>query len=126
MKKIAIWTFAGILFVSFAAPAAGAFQQRDLKIIKKAVRENPSYRSGREVTRFNLEIRETRGHREKVRITLPLALFDLLLRCADNEHLQIEDCDVDIRELFEEMKKAGPTALLEIEDRHGSIKIWLD
>ena len=126
MKKIAIWTFVGLLVVVFAAPAAGAEKGQDLKVIKKAVRENPSYRPGREVTRFNLEIRDTRAHREKVRITLPLALFDLVLKCADNERLRLDDCDVDIRELFEEMKKAGPTALLEIEDRHGSIKIWLD
>ncbi len=126
MKKIAIWTLAGLLVVAFVSPAAGAEKRQDLKVIKKAVRENPNYRPGREVTRFNLEIRDTRAHREKVRITLPLALFDLVLKCADNERLRLDDCDVDIRELFEEMKKAGPMALIEIQDRRGSLRIWLD
>ncbi|MDP2915554.1 MAG: hypothetical protein Q8O91_08895 [Candidatus Aminicenantes bacterium] len=126
MKKIARWTFAGLLVVAFAAPAAGAEKGQDLKVIKKAVRENPGYRSGREVTRFNLEVRDARAHKETVRITLPLAVFDFVLKCAANDRLRFDDCDIDIRGLFEELKKAGPMSLIEIQDGHSSFKVWLD
>jgi len=126
MKKIAIWMLAGLLVVAFAAPAAGSDNRQDLKVIKKAVKENPSFRPGREVTRFNLEIRDRRGHKDKVRITVPLALFDLISLCADDERIRFEDSDIDFKELLRELKKAGPGMLLEIQDGHGSFKIWLD
>ena len=126
MKKIAIWTFAGLLVVAFVAPAAGAEKNQDLKVIKRAVRENPEYKSGREVTRFNLEIRDSRAHQETVRITFPLAVLDFLLNCADKDEVRCGDRDIDIRGLFEELKKAGPMSLIEIQDGRGRLKVWLD
>jgi len=126
MKRIAIWALAGLLAVTFVVPAAASDNRQDLKVIKRAIRENPDYRAGREATRFNLEIKERGFHRDKLRLTVPLALFDLFFLCADNERVRLDDCEVDVRALYEELRKAGPGVLLELQGNHGSLKVWLD
>jgi len=126
MKKTAAWILAGLLALTFIVPAAAADNRQDLKVIKRAIRENPDYRAGREATRFNLEIKERGFHRDKFRLTVPLALFDLFFLCAGEERIRLEDCGIDIRALYEELRKAGPGVLLEIQDGRGSFKVWLD
>ncbi len=37
-----------------------------------------------------------------------------------------KNCDVDLKALFAELKKAGPMALIEIVDEGALIKVWLE
>ena len=35
-------------------------------------------------------------------------------------------CEIDIRRVWNELKAAGPLALVEVEDHEETVKIWLE
>jgi len=61
-------------------------------------------------------------------VTLPLAFIELVLGCTDSRHFKVDDgdCEIDLKALFADLKKAGPAALIEIRDDGALIKIWLE
>lgn len=128
MKKIVI-----LLVVAFAIsllPAQKAFAE-DKKVfqdIKKAVKENPNYQDGSEAKWFKVLITDEETKKDKVKITLPLSLVELFIRAAHDKHMQIhrEDYDLDLKEIFQELKKLGPMALIEVYEDGEIIKIWLE
>lgn len=130
MKKWMLITLA----VLFLAWGAGAFAldrgNDDVQAIRKAVKDNPNYESGREVKWFKVLVTDTRTNKDKVKITLPLALVEAFVKCADDKHLRIRDhnCDIDFEALLVELKKIGPMALIEIfdDDEEEAIKVWLE
>jgi len=127
MKKTSLAILA-LLMIGLAAAPAVAANHNDFKAIQKAVKQNPNYEEGREVRWFKVLITEGRSHEAKLKITLPIALVELVLSCSDNRHLKYhdDDCEIDLKALWTELKKAGPMALIEIQDDDAIIKVWLE
>lgn len=132
MKKTAIAILALFLLGTVALPAAAA-NRRDFKIIQAAVKKspNPKYVEGREVRWFKVLITDSRSNDAKIKLTLPVALIELILSCDATRHVKFDDgkrgpCEVDLKALWRELKKAGPMALVEIEDDGAVVKVWLE
>lgn len=105
-----------------------ADSRQDLQAIKKAVKDNPNYEPGQAVKWFKVLVTDSRTNKEKVKITMPLALVEAFVKCADNKHLRIHDgeCDIDFQELLAELKKVGPMALIEVYEDDETVKVWLE
>lgn len=128
MKKNPFYILVVFIAVTLLSPFVGAKEDFDLKAIKKAVKKNPQYRKGREVQWFKLLIVDGDDGKEKLEITLPLALVDLLFECTKNKKMNIDcgDHDLDIRKLYREIKRRGPRSLIEIRGEDGVLKVWLE
>lgn len=128
MKKAAILIL--VIFIVTFVLAAVLLAERnvDLQTIKKAVKANPAYEKGHEVKWFKVLVTDNRTKKDKVRITLPLSLVETFLKCPKDKPLRIhnEECDFDLKTLFTELKKLGPTALIEIYEEDETVKIWLE
>lgn len=127
MKKAAVIVLLAFGLGFFPAAAASAATNDDLQAVRKAVKKNPNY-SGDEVRWFKVLIRDTRAHKDVVRVTLPVFLIELIL---NHEHRQMQlhdECGIDVRALFQELKKAGPMALIEVwdDDEGHLIKVWFE
>ena len=127
MKKTILLILTFLMIGLTAAPAAAA-KHDDFKAIQKAVKHNPNYEEGREVRWFKVEIMDGHSHAGKLKITLPVAIIELVLSLGDTRHVRLDDgeCEVDLRALWKELKKAGPMALIELRDDDALIKIWLE
>jgi len=128
MKRTTIGVLA-ILAVSLAAvPALTAERTDDFQAIQKAVKQNPAYEPGKEAQWFKVLITDTKTGKDKVRVTLPLSLIELLINCSDDKPMKLNEgkCSVDLKALFAELKKVGPMALIEIMDEGALIKVWLE
>jgi len=129
MKKITLFVL--LTFALSLAPAhflaAEDAGNSDLQAIKKAVKENPNVKPGQEVKWFKVLITDTKTQKDKVKITLPISLIELVLE-AEHDHFRIDrdEYDVDVREIFRELKKAGPMALIEVCEDDEIIKVWFE
>jgi hypothetical protein len=128
MKNIMSWALVAILAIALASPAVAGTQRDDLQTIKKAVRENPDARPGKELRFLKVLVLDERTGREKVKVTLPLALVDLVLRCAGNTRIDTGhgECGVDLAALFDDLKKAGPMSIVELADHGEIVRVWLE
>ena len=91
MKKITFMLL--VLFSISLLPAYSvAAEDADLQAVKKAVKDNPNYSGDQEVKWFKILV--TEDNKDKVKITLPLALMELFMRSAKNKHLRIHDEDL--------------------------------
>jgi len=132
MKKITIVILSLFVIGALAAPAAAA-NRNDFKIIQAAVKKspNPEYVRGREVRWFKVIIQDSKSGHAALKLTLPVALIEIILSCDDTRHVEFDNgrhghCEVDLKALWTELKKAGPMALVEIEDEGAVIKVWLE
>ncbi len=130
MRKIASLVLMLFVFGVFMPSLALADTRDDFQAIKKAVKENPNYKPGQEVKWFKVLITDNKTKKDKVKITLPIALVETLLECSHQKHMKI-DCDewdIDLKELFAELKKHGPMVFIEIydEDEDATIKVWVE
>ena len=127
MKRTTIVILALFCLGALAAPAVAANRQ-DFKVIQNAVKQAPAAESGREVKWFKVLITDSRSSEAKVKITLPVALIEAVLACTDGKHFKVDDgeCDIDLKAVWSALKKAGPMALVEIEDDGAIIKVWLE
>lgn len=128
MKKIAslvLIVFAlGILLPNLAL----AEEKDDFQTIKKAVKKNPEYQPGKEVKWFKVLITDNKTKKDKVKITLPISLLEVLFKHSHHKHMKIDrdDCDIDLKELFMELKKHGPMVFIEVYEEDETIKIWVE
>jgi hypothetical protein len=127
MKKTAL-VILGIFCLGILAAPAIAANHNDFKAIQKAVKKNPAYEPGREAKWLKILITDSRDKEERVSVTLPLSLIELILGCTDSRHFKVDDgdCEIDLKALFADLKKAGPAALIEIRDDGAVIKVWLE
>jgi len=128
MKKASVFilvVFVSIIFLSHFVLAKEDF---DLQTIKKAVKKNPQYKKGKEALWFKLLIMDGDCKKDKLEITLPLTLVDLLFECTKDKKMNIDcgDYDLDLRRLYKELKRRGPKSLIEIRGEDGVLKIWLE
>jgi hypothetical protein len=128
MKKTSIFLLAVFVAVLSLSHLVSAKEDFDLKTIKKAVKKNPQYKKGKEVQWFKLLIRDSDNRRNKLEITLPISLVDLLFQCTKDKKMEIDcgDYDLDIRKLYKEVKRRGPQSLIEIRGEDGFLRIWLE
>jgi len=128
MKKTTITALAVLALAFAAGPVLASGHGNDFQAIQKAVKQNPSYEKGKEVTVFKVLITDTKSGREEVRITLPISLVEALINCADGRHMRFHDegCEIDVKAIWADLKKAGPSALIEIRDEDALIKVWLE
>jgi hypothetical protein len=128
MKKIALFILIVFTLSIIAINILHAERNDDIQAIKKAVKENPQYKSGVEAKWFKVLVTDTRTKKDKVKITLPVSLIELVMKCTDDRHLRVnrDEYDIDLKELFTELKKLGPTALIEVYEDEEIVKIWLE
>ncbi len=128
MKRITVFVLALILTGFFNAGAVFADIGDDIQAIKKAVKENPQYDPEKEAKWFKVLVTDAQTKKDKVKITLPISLVELFMKCADNKNLRIDrdEYDIDLKELFAELKKVGPMALIEVYEDDEIVKIWLE
>lgn len=100
----------------------------DLQAIKKAVKENPAYEAGKEVKCFKILVTDNKTGKDKIKVTMPISIVEMFLRCANDKHLRIHesDCDIDLAAVFKELKAMGPMALIEVYEDDETVKIWLE
>jgi len=127
VKKTIIIILALFCLGILAAPAV-ASNRNDFKVIQNAVKQAPAAERGHEVKWFKVLIQDSRESDAKVKLTLPVALIEVLLACTDGKHFKIDDgdCEIDLKAVWAALKKAGPLALVEIEDDGAIIKVWLE
>ncbi len=128
MKKVASLVLIVFVLGVFLPNLLLADSKDDIQTIKKAVKKNPDYKAGEEVKWFKVLVTDNKTKKDKVKITMPICLVETLLECIDEEDLKIDkdECDIDLKELFAELKKLGPTVLIEVYEDGETVKIWLE
>jgi hypothetical protein len=128
MKKTALALLGAVAVTFLAVPVLRAEGANDFQAIQKAVKQNPAYEEGKEVKWFKVLVTDTKTGSDKVKITLPLALVEVFLKCADDKHLRLKEsgCDIDFQALLTELKKVGPMALIEVYEKDETVKVWLE
>ena len=128
MKKVASLVLIVFVLGVFLPNLLLADSKDDIQAIKKAVKKNPDYKAGEEVKWFKVLVTDNKTKKDKVKITLPISLIETLLKCVDEDDLKIDkdECDIDLKELFAELKRLGPTVLIEIIEDDETVKIWFE
>jgi hypothetical protein len=128
MKKVASLALIVFLLGVFLPDILLADSKDDIQTIKKAVKKNPDYKAGEEVKWFKLLVTDNKTKKDKVKITLPISLIETLLKCVDEEDLDFEgdECEIDLKELFAELKRLGPTVIIEIVEDDETVKVWFE
>jgi len=127
MKKIAL-ALAVVLVLGLAAAPLAAIDNKDLQVIKKAAQEDPASAPGRTPKWFKILVQEGPTNKETVRVTLPIALVELFIKSSRNHCVRFHDSDLDLdlAQVWDELKKMGPMAIVEVQDHGERIKIWLE
>jgi len=127
MKKRIFWL---ILVLVGAVMSAGLYAGAadDYQVIKNAVNKNASSASGaKNVQWFKIVVTGKNAGKETVKITLPVSLIEMLVNSCPQEKLHAAgNREIELRRVWEDLKKAGPLALVEIEDEGETVKIWLE
>jgi hypothetical protein len=128
MKKCAVLGLAVILGSLLVGPLFANDHEDELQAIKKAVKQNPLHESGRGVKFFKLLVINDKTDKEIVKVTVPISVLEIFLRCSEDKHFRIDNgrCEVDLETVLKELKAAGPTVILEISDNGQTIKAWLE
>lgn len=109
------------VFAMIAALPVSGDSAQDYKVIKKA----SDSKTGGEVQWFKLTVYDTKEKKNKVKITIPLAIVELF--AAKDDKVKIADKeDIDVKEVLALLKKNGPMTLIEIEEEDQVVKIWLE
>jgi hypothetical protein len=119
----------GICLIVFVfATSLFAASADDYKVIKNAVKIQEASRAGQKSPQwFKILVTGKSGDQEKVKITIPISLVELMLKACPEKKFHVDDgCQIDIQKVWNELKAAGPLALVEVEDRDETVKIWFE
>ncbi|MEI6614929.1 MAG: hypothetical protein WCL37_08525 [Chrysiogenales bacterium] len=127
MKKITVW-LAVLLFGFVVVTGLFASTADDYKVIKNAVKSSETSATGQNsVQWFKIVVTGKDGSKEKVKISLPISLVEMMINACPEEKFEVEHgCRIDIKKIWNELKKAGPMALVEVEDHGETVKIWFE
>ncbi len=128
MKKLTFFVFFLFALNLVGGNSAIARSNEDLQAVKKAVKSNPTYDPGKEAQWFKLTITDNKTKKDKVKIAVPLSLVEVFFKASHGKHFEMakKECGIDFRELFNELKKIGPMAMIEVYEDDETIKIWLE
>lgn len=128
MKKALILVIIVVILSLFLTMVLVAESRDDIQAIKKAVKKNPSYKPGNEVKWFKLVVTDNQTRKERVRMTLPVVLIEYFIQCSGDKHFRIkrDDCQVDLRKLFQDLKKLGPMSVVEIYEDEVTVRVWFE
>jgi hypothetical protein len=128
VKKVSCLVMVVFFMGVFLPSLLQADSKHDIQTIKKAVKKNPEYKKGEEAKWFKVLITNNETKEDEVKITLPVCLVETVLECVDEDDLEFDrdECDIDIKELFKELKKLGPAVLIEVYKHGKTIKVWLE
>ncbi len=134
MKKAMLMVL--MLLVALGASPAFADRGDDYKVIQGA---RQAERSAGQVTWFRLQVNE--NGKPVVNIRIPFSIVELISECekdvvglAGHAAGEVKAAlaegkkhyGVDLKKMLAELKKAGPAALIEINDGDDLVKIWLE
>jgi len=129
MKKTTfIAALALLAALAFSAPGYSRDSAQD---IKKAVKENPQFESGKAAQWFKVLVTDSKTGKDKVRLTLPISLVEVMAKYAGQHEkncfkLDREGMNINLSELFAELKKLGPMMFIEVYEEDETVKIWLE
>jgi len=125
-KRIVVLAIGLVVFVLAAALFATAAD--DYKVIKNAVKSSEASATGQKSAQwFKILVTGKNGEAEKVKISLPISLVEMMINACPEEKFKVDHgCQIDIRKIWNELKKAGPLALVEVEDHGETVKIWFE
>jgi len=128
MKKAAILVLVVFALTIILASFLLAEINEDYQAVKKAVKENPNFKPGKEAKWFKLLVTNNETKKDKVRITLPIKVIELFLEHSHHKDLKYshDECDIDLKEIFLELKKLGPQVIIEVFEDSETVKIWLE
>ncbi|MDH7492279.1 MAG: hypothetical protein QHH44_00195 [Candidatus Saccharicenans sp.] len=127
MKKVILITTLVLATLFLTAVLFGAGDRDDYQVIKKAVQDSPKVEPVKEVKWFKVLVTDTRTGKEKVKITMPIALVEIFARCAENKEVKMgSGCSLNLEQLLAELKKAGPLAIIEVNEEEETVKVWLE
>jgi len=128
MKKKVLTAGLLVAFLYLTAGPSLALDKDDYQVIKKAVQENSKGQSAGEAKWFKVLVIDKTSGQEKVKVTLPISLVEILMSCAGNKDFKMEgrDDSLKIKDLMDQLKKAGPMAIVEVNDEDEMVKIWLE
>jgi hypothetical protein len=81
----------------------------DYKVIKNAVKSTETSRTGQKSVQWFKTLVEM-----------------MLNSCPDKKFNFDHDCEIDMKRVWNDLKAAGPLALVEVEDHGETVKIWLE
>lgn len=128
MNRPALAVLALIVLAAALPPAVSA-HGNDFKVIQNAVKNSPAAERGHEATWFKVLIQDGRTGQGSLKISLPVALIELVLGTSEARHFKLDECrdEIDVKAVWNALKKAGPRALVEIRGDDGAVvKIWLE
>jgi len=123
-RNLILVVFVLAAFMAAAFPVLGdSSAEKDYKVIKNAVKEKKD--SG-EISWFRIEVTDKKTNKVKVKIKLPMSVIDLVAECEDDIKIDNGKCNLKLKKILEELKKAGPTTLIEVEEDDVLVKIWIE
>ncbi len=127
MKKKIFWLVVVLVgAVMTAGLYAGA--DNDYQVIKNAVKRSDTPVGGaKNVQWFKIVVTGKNGDKERVKLTLPVSLIEMMVNsCSQEKFHAAGNHEIELRRVWEDLKKAGPLALVEIENEGETVKIWLE
>ena len=126
MKKIKVCL--AVLLIGLCMVAGLWASADDYKVIKNAVKSSEVSATGQKsVQWFKILVTDKTGEAEKVKISLPISLVEMMINACPEEKFKVDHgCQIDIRKIWDELKKTGPLALVEVEDHGETVKIWFE
>lgn len=124
MKKV-ICVLLVALLAAATAPGLFASAADDYKVVRNAVR-NPG--TGRDAQWFRIVVAGKSGKAGNVKITLPVALVEAVMNATPDKEFHVDgNCGIDLKRVWNDLKKAGSMSLVEIESEDGeTVRIWLE
>lgn len=128
MKKVAILVIIIIAISLLLVTVLLCDSRDDIQAIRKAVKKNTAYKPGQEVKWFKVHVTDNTTKKDKVRIKVPVALIEYFIDCASEKDLKIkrDDCQVNLKELFQDLKKLGPMSVIEVYEEEVTLKVWFE
>ncbi|MCP2520338.1 hypothetical protein NLC82_04135 [Candidatus Aminicenantes bacterium AC-335-A11] len=126
MKKLSLFILIlGLVYSVSLSSVLNSPSKEDYKIIKKAIGKEKIKRE--EVKWFKILVVDTRTQKPKVRITIPISLMELIVNSCPEAKFRMEDnCKIELKKFFYELKKLGPLCLIEINEENETVKIWVE
>ncbi len=126
MRKILILLILFILSFSLIISS----DKEDLKAIKRSLKAEESQGFSKpfnEAKWLKISIVERKkGGEEEIKIRIYLPFLEKILKTCKKCRINKGETEIDLKDLFKELKRFSSTDLLIAEDQEATVKIWLE